>query len=408
MINRKTMAALTLALLSMLFALPAQAATAGWSGTWRVSIAMPGGALPFGLEVKQSGTNVTAVLLNPPERMRVEQVSLDGDTLVLAFPSYGSRVTLRRGSDDRITGEAYLARSTGFATLPVSGERGTWRFVAAPAKPAADLSGRWQMAYGTAAQRGQIDLRQSGNRVTGSVQLPSGDFRYLAGDISGNRLALSTFDGNAATLWTATIADGKLTGAMFTATGSKAGTAWTASRAGKANMAAVTVETAAVKRLAFRFPDSKGRMVSLADARYRGKVVVITLGGAWCPNCHDEATFMGPYATRRQREGLEVIALQFEYGDDQARAFRLMDSFAARYKLPYPLLLAGQPTPESSKAALPGVGPIKVYPSTLFIGRDGTLREVHVGWAGPATGALNVAAKREFDETVSKLLREKA
>ncbi|MBC7521563.1 MAG: TlpA family protein disulfide reductase, partial [Sandarakinorhabdus sp.] len=49
-----------------------------------------------------------------------------------------------------------------------------------------------------------------------------------------------------------------------------------------------------------------------------------------------------------------------------------------------------------------------VYPSTLFIGRDGTLREIHVGWAGPATGALNVKAKRDFDETVTRLLKEKA
>ena len=117
---------------------------------------------------------------------------------------------------------------------------------------------------------------------------------------------------------------------------------------------------------------------------------------------------MGPYAAKRRAEGLEVIALQFEYGTDAARNNRLMDSFASRYKLPYPLLLAGQPTPESSKAALPDVGPIKVYPSTLFVGRDGTLREVHVGWAGPATGALNVKAKRGFDKTVTKLLKEKA
>jgi peroxiredoxin len=149
-------------------------------------------------------------------------------------------------------------------------------------------------------------------------------------------------------------------------------------------------------------------MVSLGDPAYRGKVVVVTLGGAWCPNCHDEATFMGPYAARRRTEGLEVIALQFEYGTDTARNNRLMDSFASRYKLPYPLLLAGEPTPESSEAALPDVGPIKVYPTTLFIGRDGALREVHVGWAGPATGALNVKAKRDFDETVTKLLKEKA
>jgi len=136
--------------------------------------------------------------------------------------------------------------------------------------------------------------------------------------------------------------------------------------------------------------------------------VVITLGGAWCPNCHDEALFVVPYAKRRQKEGLELIGLQFEYGTDPVRAFRQVNSFAKRYGITYPLLLAGEPTPESSKAALGPLGPVKVYPSTIFVGRDGRVREVHVGWAGPATGKLHDAAKKEFDETVSKLLRERA
>jgi hypothetical protein len=72
------------------------------------------------------------------------------------------------------------------------------------------------------------------------------------------------------------------------------------------------------------------------------------------------------------------------------------------------VLLAGEPTPESTKAALPGLGGVKVYPSALFIGRDGKLREVHVGWAGPATGALNAQAQEHFDQTVRKLLAEKS
>ncbi len=394
--------------IAMLFVHPAAAATPGWTGTWRVALALPGGALPFGLDVRQGKTGITATLLNPPERLKAERASLVGDTLTLGFPSYGSRLVLTRGADDRLTGSAELARSSGPATLAVTGERGTWRFSRQPAKPRADLSGRWLMTYGKDAQTGLIQLQQQGNRVSGSIQLPSGDFRYLAGEVSGGQLALSTFDGNAATLWSATLTGKTLDGRQFTATGSQAGTAWTARRAGRAGVEAVAVEKVTGQRLAFRFPASDGRQVSLSDARYKGKVVVITLGGAWCPNCHDEATFMGPYAARRQREGLEVIGLQFEYGDDKARAFKLIDSFKARYKLPYPLLLAGQPTPESTKAALGALGPVKVYPSTIFIGRDGRVREVHVGWAGPATGALNARAKADFDAIVARLLRERA
>jgi peroxiredoxin len=386
---------------------PALAAPADFVGTWRVSLALPGGALPFGLEIKSRGDKLSAVLLNPPERMAPETLAVDGDVLTLGFPSYGAKLVLRRAGDG-LAGEANMLRNTGPVTIAATGTRGTWRFVETAVKPAADLSGRWQLRYGDKGQKGEAVFRQSGSRITGAIQLPSGDFRYLAGDVSGDQLKLSTFDGNAATLWTATIAGGTLTGAQFTATGSKTGTAWTATRAPKEKMEAVTVEAAKTKRFQFRFPDSKGNMVSLADPQFRGKVVVVTLGGAWCPNCHDEARFMGPYAAAHKAAGLEVVALHFEYGTDTARNNALMDSYARRYKLAYPLLLAGEPNAESTAKALPGVGPVKVYPTTLFIGRDGTLREVHVGWAGPAMADQNARAKAEFDALVTKLLREKA
>jgi peroxiredoxin len=401
---------------ALMFARPVQAADAladrsnmGWAGSWRVALALPGGELPFGVEIRQQGGRTSAWLLNPPERMRAEQVKLAGDTLTIAFPSYDARLELRRVGADRLQGQAFLLRSTGPVTLAATGVRGTWRFSPRPARPAANMTGRWTLSYGDKGLPGLAQLKQTGNLVSGSVQLASGDTRFLAGEIAGNRLSLSTFDGNAATLWTATLDRGALIdGHQFTATGSKQGTPWTARRAGGDKMEAVAVEKPATDRLAFRFPTSNGRMVSLGDPAYRGKVVVITLGGAWCPNCHDEAVFLGPYAAQHKAEGLEVIGLHFEYGDDQARSFRLIDNYKARYRLPYPLLLAGQPTPESTASALGALGPVKVYPSTIFVGRDGRVREVHVGWAGPATGPLNAEAKRDFDAIVTRLLKEPA
>ncbi len=386
----------------------AMAAAPSPYGVWRVTLDHPGGSLPFGLEVAKGKTGPVAYLRNPPEKLRVENISVDGNVITLSFPSYNSKLVLTHGTDDRLTGRADVKRATGPATLAATGTRDTYRFTPSPAKPAADLTGKWVVSYqGATPVTGLAQFKQTGNLVSGSVQLPSGDTRYLSGEISGNNLSLSTFDGSFTALWKASLANGVLSGRQFAAT-STTGTAWTARRAKGESMEAVAVEKPGADRLSFRFPTSSGQMISLSDPRYKGKVVVITLGGAWCPNCHDEALFMGPYAAKRAKEGLEVIGMQFEYGDDKARAFRQMDSFQARYKLPYPMILAGQPTPESSKAALGALGPVKVYPSTIFIGRDGKVREVHVGWAGPATGELNKKAKADFDATVTKLLKERA
>jgi peroxiredoxin len=399
-------ASLGLSAAALLVAAPALAA--GLYGQWRVAFDHPGGPLPFTLDVRAGKAGAQAYILNPPERLRVEQVEVSADSISIAFPSYNSRLVLKAASDGSLSGTATVLRAAGTVTLPATATRGAWRFTPGTVKPAGDVSGRWNLLLGDNRTRGLAILKQTGAAVSGTVQMPSGDVRYLAGELNGNQLRLSTFDGSFTNLWTGTLAGNTLKGAQFAATSRPAGNPFEATRAPRADIAAVAVEKPGGERLSFRLPTPDGPPVSLSDARYKGKVVVISIGGAWCPNCHDEAQYLGPYAQRRQREGLEIIGMQFEYGGDEARAMRQISGFKARYKLPYAMVYGGQPNAEDTKRVLGDLAPVKVWPTTIFIGRDGRVREVHVGWAGPATGALNVRAKREFDETVSRLLAEKA
>lgn len=394
-------------LVAGLIATPALAA--GLYGQWRVSFdAHPGGPLPFTLDVREGKSGPQAWLVNAPERLRVEQVQVTGDSITLTFPSYNSRLELKAAGNDTLAGTATVLRATGAVTLAARAQRGAWRFTPTAVKPAGNVTGRWNLTYGDNKVKGLVLLKQVGSQVSGTVQLPSGDMRYLSGELNGNQLKLSTFDGSFTNLWTGTLAGDSLKGAQFAATSRPTGNAWEAKKERQATMNAVLVEAPGGEKLSFRLPTPEGQMISLNDPRYKGKVVVITLGGAWCPNCHDEAIFLGPYAARRQKEGLEFIGLQFEYGTDQARAMRQITSFKNRYKLPYPMVYGGQPNAEDTKKVLGDLAPVKVWPSTIFIGRDGRVKEVHVGWAGPATGALAAKVKREFDETVTKLLKQRA
>ena len=387
----------------------APALAAGLYGQWRVSFdAHPGGPLPFTLDVREGKTGPQAWMVNAPERLKVEQVQVTGDSITLIFPSYNSKLELKAAGNDTLSGTATVLRATGTVTLAARAQRGSWRFTPTAVKPAGNVTGRWNLTYGDNKVKGLVLLKQVGSQVSGTVQLPTGDMRYLSGELNGTQLKLSTFDGSFTNLWTGTLVGDTLKGAQFAATSRPTGNAWEAKKERQATMNAVLVEAPGGERLSFRLPTPEGQMISLNDARYKGKVVVITLGGAWCPNCHDEAIFMGPYAARRQKEGLEMIGLQFEYGTDQARAMRQITSFKNRYKLPYPMVYGGQPNAEDTKKVLGDLAPVKVWPSTIFIGRDGRVKEVHVGWAGPATGALSEKVKREFDETVTKLLRAKA
>jgi peroxiredoxin len=385
------------------------ASAAGLYGQWRVSFDNhPGGPLPFTLDVRETPKGPEAFILNPPERLKVEQVQVTADVITLAFPSYNSRLELKAAPDGTLAGAATVLRATGSVTLPAKATRGTWRFTPTAVKPAGNVAGRWDLSYGPRGVKGLILLKQTGSQVSGTVQLPTGDMRYLSGELNGNQLRLSTFDGSFTNLWTGTLSGDTLKGAQFAATSSGGGNPWEARREKQADIAAVAVERPGGERLAFRLQTPDGQFISLDDTRYRGKVVVISIGGAWCPNCHDEAQFLGPYAARRQKEGLEMIGLQFEYGADEARAMRQITSFRTRYKLPYPMVYGGQPNADDTRKVLGDLAPVKVWPTTIFIGRDGRVREVHVGWAGPATGALSEKVKREFDVTVSRLLKERA
>jgi hypothetical protein len=64
-------------------------------------------------------------------------------------------------------------------------------------------------------------------------------------------------------------------------------------------------------------------------------------------------------------------------------------------------------TPDQVAAKLPQLVNFGVYPTTIFLGRDGRVRSVHAGFASVATGEEHVRLLREERELVEKLLAEK-
>ncbi|PTQ10777.1 hypothetical protein CLG96_10250 [Sphingomonas oleivorans] len=382
-------------------------------GQYRLTLDFPVGQLPVGLDLVEEGGVITAYLVNGGNRTRAESTTVEGNRLTLAFPSYDSTLVAEAQPDGSLSGTATLRRKDGpvpvkFAAVPGQ----AWRFYETPAAATGAIGGTWLLeTQGDEPEKGLLLVKETNGVLEGTIQFPTGDVRYLAGQVSGDEFALSTFDGNQGSVWRGKrFADGTLRGENFGAT-AKTPTKWIAhpqSAAPADQVVAIGEEKPPVERIDFTFPDANGKPVSLSDPQYKGKVVVVAIGGTWCPNCHDEALFLAPYAKRRKAEGLEVIGLQLEYTDDPARSAAQSRRFAQRYNIEYPLLIAGKSGAEGSKKALPQLDGVRVYPTTLFIDRKGRLRTIHTGYAGPATGELNKKATAEFDALVSELLAEKA
>ena len=268
------------------------------SGYWQASITLPGGNIETGFEVSNDDGTYGASLINGQERVRIGEVSFSDGELLLRFPAFNNhiRATLL---DGKLQGELTIVGRLG--------ETQTMPFLAAPGgapahesedSPQHDLSGRWQMRFNEAdgsTSPAIGEFAQRGSRLFGTILTPNGDHRYLAGHVSGDRFDLSTFDGAHAFLFSGNIgADASIHNADFWSA-----TSWHQSWSAERNEAIElpdayerTFLKPGYEKFEFEFPDPDGQPVSLADEKFAGKVVLVTIAGTWCPNCNDEARLM--------------------------------------------------------------------------------------------------------------------
>ena len=285
------------------------------------------------------------------------------------------------------------------------------------------LAGTWEMrrnADEATASRDtrtwQVFLRQSGAEVSGSILRVDGDTGTLAGHWKDGRLVLSHFAGERPNLFEATLnPDGTLAVTLNRTAH------YLVLRSGEARAKGIpeppdpsryTSVKDPTTPFQFAFPNLTGESVSNTDAVFRGKVVILAIGGSWCPNCHDEAPFLSELYKDYHARGLEIVGLMFENDPDPKVSRPRVLSFIKRYGVQYPMLMAGttqsSPSSKTIAEALPQIVNFGAYPTTIYLGRDGRVRSVHAGFASPATGQEHVRLKQELRELTEQLLAEPA
>jgi thiol-disulfide isomerase/thioredoxin len=155
----------------------------------------------------------------------------------------------------------------------------------------------------------------------------------------------------------------------------------------------------------FAFPDLTGKIVSNTDPQFKGKVVFVSIGGSWCPNCHDEAPFLASLYKKYHAKGLEIVTLSFEEGDQLKNPVRLR-AFIKTYGVDWTVLIPGMPDQLNEK--VPQGQNLDAFPTTFILGKDGKVRETHTGFPSPGSGAFYTKAEKEMTELVERLLAEKA
>ena len=377
-------------------------------GTWRATLASPGGELPFAIRISHD----KAVILNGAEEVPTSGVRVDGSHVTIGFDWYDSVINAELSADgNSMTGAWTRTVPSRTARMAFHATRGEQPRFASAGKANGNVSGTWKTEFvdadGKSPARGEFHQDPGSTRVTGTFLAPTGDDRYLDGSYENGLLRLSTFDGAHAFLFQArSTADGKLQGDYWSRDAYHA--TWTAVRDDSASIPDGWTDVGLTNKegqFRFRFPDLDGHPIALTDDRFRGKVVMVNIFGSWCPNCNDEAPLLAAWNRKYRAQGLEIVGLAYEFTGDAARDREMVRRYAKRYGIDYTLLLAGVSDKAKASATLPDITKVIAYPTTVFIGRDGKVKKIYSGFSGPGTGQHYTELKTEIESVIENLLR---
>ena len=380
-------------------------------GIWRATVEIQGQELPFNFVVQNNDDQEIKIhLINGEERLLLDEVEIDGDSIDIGLHIFDANFKAVIKSD---TLEGLFIKN--FAKdyrLPFRAVHGqSHRFPRSTNQlEIADFSGKYEVKFiHEKDTTPAIALfKQSGDSVTGTFMTPTGDYRYLQGNVVNGTLHLSTFDGNYAYLFSAVRQmDGTLVGKYYS------GKTWKEDWIAKENDNAtlpdadkLTYLKEGYDRIEFNFPDVNGNNVTLNDAKYKGKVVILQLFGTWCPNCMDETRFLAPWFKENKDRGVEIIGLAYERKADFNYASSRIKKMAEKLDVTYDFVIAGTEDKTKASETLPMLNKVAAFPTTIFIGKDGKVKKIHTGFTGPSTGIYYEQYQQQFNETVNELLNE--
>jgi thiol-disulfide isomerase/thioredoxin len=389
-----------------LVSLPAPASAQSLNGLWDATVVVNDIVIPFRFELAGTGSAVKGSFFNGDEKLTSTTGSFDNGALVLSFDEYETKLeaTLKNGAL-----EGQYSRGTRGAPYPFQAKRFT-----PPASDAADvpsIAGLWnvQVKSSKGESAWQLIVRQSGPEVSAAILRVDGDTGTLTGRWADGKFVLSHFSGARPLRVEITPqSDGTLAVVQnkdHPLTALRSEVARAKGLPEPSDPSRFTSMKDPTEPFRFSFPDLTGKMVSNTDDRFRGKVVIVSISGSWCPNCHDEAPFLVELYRKYHGQGLEVVSLSFEEAAQLKNPTRLR-AFNKRYGIDYTVLMPGEPKELADK--VPQAANLNSFPTTFYLGRDGRVRGVHAGFPGAASGKFHEETKAEITADVERMLAERA
>ena len=117
-----------------------------------------------------------------------------------------------------------------------------------------------------------------------------------------------------------------------------------------------------------------GSQISLDQ--YRGKVIYLDFWASWCPPCLKSFSFMDELQRQYGKQGFVVIAVSLDENNQDARDFLQENPVN---------FFVGQ----NAQGDIAESYDVKAMPSSYLIGRDGLIKQVHLGFKSNDKDKLN-------------------
>ena len=173
-------------------------------GTWRATLTRDGQLLPVILDVSKNpdGKTYTVYSVNGGERLKMDTAYFDKDSLHIPMQLFDSEITASVHGDKMTGVYKRLDGKKLLGSLPFQAAFGdSYRFFKENAKEdVKNVTGKYATVFKNEVTKDSSvavgSFTQKGNIVEGSFLTPTSDYRFLSGNVKGDSVYLSTFDGS--------------------------------------------------------------------------------------------------------------------------------------------------------------------------------------------------------------------
>lgn len=352
--------------------------------------------------------NKDVIIKNATEEIRLIEKGQSGDTTLYDFPDFFAELRLV-WSKTKVEGYFWNKNKTGFYTIPLTGKKSKEELFNRYETEDEEIkiAHKYQVTFSTDSKQPEPAIglfNQNDDILTGTFLTETGDYRFLAGNVFGNKIYLSCFDGSHAFLFTGEITNGQIKGDFYSA--KTYHTDWIGVENANYELGNPYELTYALNNDAFtfEFSDLVGNKFSYPTDAKKAPVTIIQIMGTWCPNCMDETRYYLDLYNRYHEKGLEIILVAFEYGEDEAVNKKRLDTFRDKHQIPFIMLYGGPNSKAYTSKQFPQLNGIMSYPTSIFLDENGRIIKTHTGFSGPGTGEYFEKYKEEMEDFLHKHL----